>query len=51
MRNRACKNYKETFAEAFSLAYTKRNRDRLPDNVMKLLEKSISYAKTQQEKS
>lgn len=46
----ACKNYKETLAEAFSIAYTKRNRDPLPENVMKLLEKSISYAKTQRER-
>lgn len=47
----ACKSYKETFAEAFALAYTKRNRESLPDNVIRLLEKSISYAKTQQEKA
>ena len=47
----ACKSYKETLAETFALMYTKRNREALPDTAIRLMEKSISFAKTQREKS
>jgi len=48
----SCVNWRETFAEAFSLHYGRKKNDAaLPDPVIKLLERSISYAKTQQEKS
>ncbi|QRE00073.1 hypothetical protein [Burkholderia phage BCSR5] len=40
----ACKNYKETIAEAFSYHLTGK---KLPKEVVKLLEKSLSYTKTQ----
>lgn len=43
----ACKNYRETFAEAFAFYFTKIS---LPGYVTRLVEKTISYLKANQEK-
>lgn len=43
----ATKNYKELFAESFALLMTGK---KLPKNVQALMEKSLSYAKTNREK-
>ena len=43
----ATKNYKELFAETFAFYFTKK---KLPEPLKRLLEKSMSYAKSNREK-